>query len=148
MAGEPDAWQEYEPCLWSQVLSCNKGSDGGVTKVQRGDYDHETKENAGRLGKELLMHEPAFNVVVYRNPGPDDNAIEAHAKSVVVARSPWGTGGDLSYITSSANRFTSCRQCRPTLSLFLTMAPIATGDDASDCMTRPVGKGMIPSGNI
>jgi hypothetical protein len=24
-----------------------------------------------------------------RNPGPDDNAIEAHAKSVVAARSRW-----------------------------------------------------------
>ncbi len=57
------------------------------------------KKAARRLGKELFIQEPAFNVGVYRNPGPDDNAIEAHAKSVVAARSPWGTGGGLGYIT-------------------------------------------------
>ena len=31
---------------------------------------------------------PALNVVVYRSPGPDDHAIESHAKGVIAARSP------------------------------------------------------------
>ena len=58
------------------------------------------KKAARRAGQEAsFIHGPAMNVVVYRNPGPDDNAIEAHAMCVLASRSPWGTGGGLSYIT-------------------------------------------------
>ena len=37
------------------------------------------KKAARRAGQEAsFIHGPAMNIVVYRNPGPDDNAIEAH----------------------------------------------------------------------
>lgn len=41
---------------------------------------------------------PALNVVVYRNPGPDDDIIAEHALKVVEANSPWGTDGRLGYV--------------------------------------------------
>ena len=40
-----------------------------------------------------------MNVVVYRNPGPDDGAIESHARVVLKSRSACGTGGGLGYVT-------------------------------------------------
>ena len=43
--------------------------------------------------------EPAMSVVVYRHPGPTDDAISAHAQSVVRTRSICGTGGGLGYLT-------------------------------------------------
>ena len=46
-----------------------------------------------------MNERPGLNVVVYRNPGPDEHEIAAHAKSVLASRSPWGTGGGLGYIT-------------------------------------------------
>jgi hypothetical protein len=37
-------------------------------------------------------------VVVYRNPGPDDNTIETHAQTVA-RQCPTSTGGGLGYVT-------------------------------------------------
>lgn len=42
---------------------------------------------------------PALSVVVYRNPGPEDSAIETHARIVVETHSPWGAFGGLGYVT-------------------------------------------------
>ncbi|HXI53323.1 MAG TPA: hypothetical protein VNH84_17535 [Candidatus Saccharimonadales bacterium] len=46
-----------------------------------------------------MRTEPALNVVVYRNPGPDDRAIETHARAHVTIHSTCGTGGGLGYVT-------------------------------------------------
>lgn len=46
-----------------------------------------------------MRYQPALTVVVYRNPGPNDGAIEAHAQTVVGSRSTYGTGGGLGYVT-------------------------------------------------
>ncbi|HOK77177.1 MAG TPA: hypothetical protein PLW35_05575 [Verrucomicrobiota bacterium] len=43
--------------------------------------------------------EPAANVVVYRNPGPDECDIAEHARKIVEANAPWGSGGGLGYLT-------------------------------------------------
>lgn len=42
---------------------------------------------------------PALSVVVYRNPGPDDDTIERHAAILVETCSPGPLGGTLGYIT-------------------------------------------------
>jgi|GEM_PF-1945686 hypothetical protein len=42
---------------------------------------------------------PAANVVVYRNPGPDECDIAEHAKRVVELNSLWGKGGGMGYLT-------------------------------------------------
>jgi hypothetical protein len=55
--------------------------------------------NPNHRGNAAFFPEPALNVVVYRNPGPDDGTIEIHAKAIVKARSPGGAGGGLGYIT-------------------------------------------------
>lgn len=41
----------------------------------------------------------ALSVVVYRNPGPDDDTIGMHAEAVVKSLSAAARGGDLGYIT-------------------------------------------------
>jgi hypothetical protein len=46
-----------------------------------------------------MWTQPALNVVVYRNPGPDDGAIQTHAQAVVGIHSTCGTGGGLGYVT-------------------------------------------------
>src|SRR4030095_5126953 len=46
-----------------------------------------------------MRTQPALNVVVYRNPGPEDGAIETHAQAVVQMHSTCGTGGGLAYVT-------------------------------------------------
>lgn len=48
---------------------------------------------------DLSILEPALNIVVYRNPGPDDGAIEAHARVIANSRSACRPGGGLGYIT-------------------------------------------------
>jgi hypothetical protein len=57
------------------------------------------KKPAHRSGDAPCICEPAFSLVVYRNPGPDASAIVIHAQIVVGTRSPWGTGGGLGYLT-------------------------------------------------
>jgi hypothetical protein len=42
---------------------------------------------------------PALNIVVYRSPGPDDDAIESHAIDAVKKHSTCGIGGGLGYVT-------------------------------------------------
>jgi hypothetical protein len=46
-----------------------------------------------------MRTEPALNVVVYRNPGPDDNTIETHAQTVARKCSIYSPGGGLWYVT-------------------------------------------------
>jgi hypothetical protein len=46
-----------------------------------------------------MRTQPALNVVVYRNPGPDDGAIVTHARALVGIHSTCGTGGGLGYVT-------------------------------------------------
>jgi len=55
--------------------------------------------NPHRLSNSRPLPEPALNVVVYRNPGPDDGAIESHARVILKSRSACGTGGGLGYVT-------------------------------------------------
>ena len=47
----------------------------------------------------------ALHVVVYRAPGPDDSAIEAHARSVAARHSACRTQEGLGYITLVASDF-------------------------------------------
>lgn len=42
---------------------------------------------------------PVANVVVYRNPGPDECNIEEHVEEYVKAHSMYGIGGALGYLT-------------------------------------------------
>jgi hypothetical protein len=52
---------------------------------------------------------PALSVVVYRNPGPDDNAIESHARMVLESHSACGTGGGLGFLTLVESDFDRLR---------------------------------------
>ena len=83
----PDREKEHPP--WAKRSRCNNKE---ILIMKR-------KKTLRHRGSAPFLHEPALNVVVYRNPGPDDNAIEAHARSIVAARSPCGTRGGLGYIT-------------------------------------------------
>lgn len=42
---------------------------------------------------------PVANVVVYRNPGPDESDIDEHVEEYVKAHSMYGIGGALGYLT-------------------------------------------------
>jgi hypothetical protein len=51
-----------------------------------------------------MNHEPALNVVVYPQPGPDE-PIEKHAYDVLVRKNVSGTGGGLGYLVLVAADF-------------------------------------------
>ena len=52
-----------------------------------------------------LFDSCAFQVVVYRAPGPDDSTIESHARSVVERLSACRTRGGLGYVTLVTSDF-------------------------------------------
>ena len=51
------------------------------------------------LHRPTALPDPALNVVVYRSPGPHDEAVNDHARFILRSRSTCGTGGGLYHIT-------------------------------------------------
>src|SRR5689334_7346679 len=62
-------------------------------------------KNSLRVGDVSFRPEPAVSVVVYRFPGPDEDAVEIHAQTIVRDRSACGTGGGLGYVTLFVSDF-------------------------------------------
>lgn len=46
-----------------------------------------------------MLPKPALNVVVFRNPGPEDDRIEQYSAQVVERATTCGLGGGLGYLT-------------------------------------------------
>jgi hypothetical protein len=60
---------------------------------------NKRNKNPHRLSNPPPFPAPALNVVVYRNPGPDDGVVEDHARDIVKRCSACGIGGGLYHVT-------------------------------------------------
>lgn len=102
-------WQRFlDPIVgFPQNLSC---PDQGIGQDQSKDMSRrnrllQTNCSSGTIPptinkeKPAMRTQPVLNVVVYRNPGPEDSAIETHTQAVVALHSTCGTGGGLGYVT-------------------------------------------------
>ena len=65
----------------------------------------ETKSKGRGPSSPRSMPAPALNVVLYRNPGPDDRTIRVHAQTTAKNLSVCGTGGGLGYVTLVGSDF-------------------------------------------
>ena len=45
-----------------------------------------------------MLTDPALNIVVYPDPGPPDDTIGDHSRSILLRKSICGTGGGLGYL--------------------------------------------------